>query len=285
MTPSPVPFVIVPCSICFYTQTHHALTKHNVFNNHPRPAQARVKAISAAHAALTTLLVLYALRRSPAIKIPDGKDASTQGSQLPDGNLDDSSNPLIQDRNAYANLITMWETGYLIYDTFMLVQGARTNRPSAGFAEKALSAAKRNPAIFAHHTLLAAAFLALQAYIVRGRERGIWVILVFMLMNASNPVMHARWWARTSAAAQKSSSRTARVGLLWDVAFAAAFAGVRFGSVAWLFRRYGHYHGLGAWEVFGKLRVPCRVGTGLLTGLNALWWAALVRGIWKRRNR
>ncbi|ORX98304.1 TRAM/LAG1/CLN8 homology domain-containing protein [Clohesyomyces aquaticus] len=269
----PIPLIVVPGSIALYTVLSQILTRKNVFSTHPRPSQARNNAISAGHAVLTTAAVLYALASSPIIE----NHIHTRRPPLSDGNLDDSSNPLIQDRNAFANLITTWETGYLIYDTWMLVQDAKTNRNARrknALVDQVLCAARQKPDIFAHHTLLASAFLVLQGYIFRGREKGIWVIMVFMLFNASNPVMHARWWARSSG-----QSYTRGKKLAWDIAFAVMFGAARFGTVAWLFKRYGTYHGMGAVEVFGKLRVPCRVGTAALTGLNALWWTNLVKGI------
>ena len=186
-------------------------------------------------------------------------------------NLDDSENPLIQDQSNFANALTAWETGYLVYDTWVLVHSVHAGSESS-YYQSILQAAKTQPAGFGHHIALSCAFLVLQRYIHLGRERGIWIICALMLMNASTPVLHARWWARQ----QGSSSKT------WDAVFAAAFATCRFGTVAWVLRTYGYYHGLGAWESYRKLRIPCQTGTGALVGLNALWWVALTTGMVRR---
>lgn len=251
----------------------YSLISHILLRSAPRGSiQARLKGLSAVHATVVTPIILLALSASP-LHTRDGtgiRPGSGSGPKYAsDGYLDDSENPVIQEQSDVANALTAWETGYLLYDTWAMVHYAQ---PRRSFIASAATVAKSQPALFGHHLLLSAAFMYLQVYIMRSRERGIWIIITFMLMNASNPLMHARWFLR----------RAGRSSRLLDVVFAAVFAATRFGTVAWALQRYGAWNGLGGGQVFSKLRRPCQVGTGALLGLNALWWAVLLRGIVKR---
>ena len=267
MAKSAIPFQVVPVSIIAYGVLYQQFI-HGAKQN---SLQARVKALSAAHTTVATVVILFALFKSPFATI-GAPVRSKEPTHSSDGNLDDSETPLIQDRSNFANAITAWETGYLLYDTWAMIYCAQPGTSLRGFADSAVEVARRQPALFWHHVALSCAFLRLQQYIILGRERGIWIILAFMLMNASSPLMHARWWARRAG---KSSTYL-------DASFAAVFAISRFGLVAWVLRRYGAYHGLQPMAVYKKLRISCQMGTGALVGLNALWWAILVKGIIRR---
>ena len=268
MGKSTVPLQIVPASMIGYG----LLYRFHVQGAKLSSLQPINRAISAGHSALVTSLVLFALSRSEL-----GSDTATDRLRQPkytsDGNLDDSENPLIQERSGFANAITAWETGYMLYDTWSMIHSAQSDHSLQGFAKSAVGLARTQPGLLAHHVVLSCLFLRLQQYVYMGRERGIRIILVFLLMNASNPVLHGRWWARK----QGRSTRDL------DLAFAAAFGISRLGAVAWALQRYGTFHGLGPWEAYRKLRLPCRVGTGALTGLNAIWWLLILNGTIKRR--
>ena len=267
MGTSAVALQIVPASIVGYELLYRILIQGAKQSS----LQPINRAISAGHTTVVTLVVLFALSRSTlgSATAPDRSRKPKYGSN---NNLDDSENPLVQERSSFANAITAWETGYMLYDTWSMVHSTQSDHSLKGFARSAVGLARTQPALLAHHVVLSCAFLRLQQYIYSGRERGIWIILVLLLMNASNPFLHGRWWAR------KQGRNTQN----WDAAFAAVFAVSRFGSVAWVLRRYGTYHGLGPWEAYRKLRLPCQVGTGSLTGLNALWWLLIMNGIIKR---
>lgn len=267
MGKSAVPLQIVPASIIGYG----LLYRVHIQGAKQSSLQPINRAISAGHTALVTLVVLFALSRSE-LGSATATDRSRQPKYASDSNLDDSENPLIQGQSSFANAITAWETGYMLYDTWSMIHSAQSDHSLQGFAKSAVGLARTQPALLAHHVVLSCAFLRLQQYIYLGRERGIWIILVFLLMNASNPFLHGRWWARKQGRSTKDL----------DAAFAAVFAISRFGSVAWALRRYGTYHGLGPWEAYRKLRFPCHVGTGALTGLNAIWWLLIMHGIIKR---
>ncbi len=269
MGKSAIPLQIVPASILAYG----LLYRFSIYNASQSSLQATNRAISAGHTAVVTFVVLFVLSRSSLGSITP--DKSRQARYAVDGNLDDSDNPLIQERSSFANAITAWETGYLLYDTWSMIHSAQTHPSIRGFARSAGGLTRRQPALLAHHVVLSIAFLRLQQYIYIGRERGIWIILVFLLMNGSNPFMHARWWARKQGRSTKHL----------DAAFAAVFTLSRFGSVAWALRCYGTYHGFGPMEAYRRLRMPCQIGTGALTGVNALWWLLIMNGIINRRMK
>jgi TLC domain len=270
MAKSSIPIQVVPVSIVTYSIICRLLlrgTKQGVVD-------VRLRAISAAHASVATLVILLALSASPLrFPAPTGLVTHRGPKYTLDGNLDDTGNPLIKERSSLANAVTAWETGYLLYDTWALVRSA--NPTSSGFVESIGAAARKQPAIFGHHLALSSAFLFLQHYIYRGRERGIWIIIAFLLMNASNPLLHARWWMRQ----QDRASRRL------DITFAVVFAVSRFGLVGWVLQRYAVYHNIGAWDAFKKLRSPCQAGTSTLVGLNALWWMILVKNLMKKSLR
>ncbi|KAG9251104.1 TLC domain-containing protein [Emericellopsis atlantica] len=246
----------IACNTLVFQATRTPNTKSSA-----TAASGHVRAISASHSILVTILTIIALRQQHWQLSLD--DPTPPRDVDGDGNLDDAANPMIQGRSRLANMITSWEAGYLLYDTWAMAYAlprtvGRSARPS--------------PVMVTHHALIGAGLLYLQHYIARGKERGVRVILGLLLMNASNPLLHARWWAR----------KTGRQSRFLDAAFLVAFAGVRFGSVAWILRQYGAYHRLGLVDVFGRLRTPCKVGTASLVGLNGVWWLWMCKNFAQR---
>ena len=229
------------------------------------------KAFSAAHATTTSIAALLLLRYA-SWPVPLPRSASTQDTNEKEQHLDDTQNPMINGHNRMANALTAWETVYLLYDTYTMVRTYRMkNRLS--FRAALGVAARSSPVAFAHHVLLSSAFLVLQAYIAAGKEKGMWVITAFLLMNGSTPLMHARWWNRQ----QTGTSSTAI-----NVAFLTTFAASRFGVVVWILTKYGQHHGLGPWQSYTMLRKRCQIGTAMLVGLNGLWWTILAVNVVKR---
>ncbi|KAF2490052.1 hypothetical protein BU16DRAFT_169294 [Lophium mytilinum] len=240
--------------------------------------------LSATHSTITTTLALYCLRYS-SWDLPDStpSPSASQGSPKQPidpsttprtTHLDDSHNPLIQSRSTFANYITSFETGYIIHDILALLYSSYLSRSLPRSLLRAPAyLAQDAPIFFAHHVALIASLGLLQTYIAKGREKGGKIILAFLLMNASNPLLHARWFVR---------QRTGRADKRVDVAFAAVFAASRFGAVAWVLSNYGAFHGLGAWEAYKRLRWQRRSGTAALTGFNAVWWVLLVSKIAQR---
>ena len=212
-----------------------------------KDSSTRTRLISSIHALFTTTAVLYTLAQNWAI------DPAAPTTPINQNFLNDSQNPLIHGKSHLANSITAWETGYLLYDTIVLLSTSQRN----------------DPTILAHHISLLCALGYLQLYIAKGKERGMGIIVSLLLMNASNPVLHWRWWKR---------KRDVKA----DVVFAVAFAACRFGTVWYVLREYGRFHGIGPLEALWRQRVVCQVGTGALVVANGFWWVLLVRGMVRR---
>lgn len=240
--------------------------------------RTRIKAISACHSLFASCLTVAALSQtwdvaphpkfSGSEKVLDGTSSG--------GILDDSQNPLISGKNSLANFVTAWEAGYLIYDTGALFLESLFKNRSRDARLALTNLIQESPIFVAHHFLLASALLWLQTYIATKREKGLRVIMAFFLMNASNPILHLRWYKKKTTG--KSDTRV-------DAILAAVFAITRFGSVYWTIRKYAQYHGLGTWESLRMQRTVCQAGTGLLTGLNALWWAGLIAQMARQGQR
>jgi hypothetical protein len=233
------------------------------------------KSISAAHATATSIAAFLLLRYG-WWPIPEATETAPQQVKHGGQHLDDSRNPTIHGRNRLANALTAWETAYLIYDTYALVRASRSRSNIPSNSAALCQVAKDSPVALVHHVLLASALLVLHGFIAAGKEKGIWVITAFLLMNSSTPLMHARWW---------SHRRYGKPNAALDVAFLANFAAARFGVVVWVLREYGRYHGIGAWQAYGLLKRRCQVGTAMLVGMNGLWWSLLAFNILKRSLR
>lgn len=121
---------------------------------------ARTKLLSTLHSTVVSLGALYVLRDNRNWR----GEADGWGGE-----------GLIQARDQRANALTALETGYLACDTIALLVGARMR--GSGW--------KVDPVLMAHHVGIGAALGVLQWYIARGRERGIFIILMFLLMNSS----------------------------------------------------------------------------------------------------
>ncbi|KAG9239920.1 hypothetical protein BJ878DRAFT_484312 [Calycina marina] len=143
------------------------------------------EAISVLHCTLVTLLSAYELHTQ-------SKDWNTfpvsriQISALKHDAIQTSSGancPLIATHSALGNSITALEMGYLVQDAVILVIAARVRARGSG-----TRLVKEIPwrVLGWHHAGLSGALAVLQWYIARGREKGIMVILMLMLMNASS---------------------------------------------------------------------------------------------------
>ncbi|CAK4030706.1 TRAM LAG1 CLN8 homology domain-containing [Lecanosticta acicola] len=227
--------------------------------------ETNLKGISDVHSLISSTAALYALsKRWPHDVQPKKHSASY---------LDDSNNPLIVGKSDLGNAITSWETGYLLFDTAVkLLSHWQTVRAEqrVSLQRMPLAVLRREPLILFHHFALLGGLAFLQVYIAKGRERGVWIIVAFILMNASTPVMHWRWRQR---------QRTGRTTLTADVLLALVFGASRLGLVGWVLKQYADYHGIGAWDAFQRQRGVCRTGTAVLFGMNAVWEAALLKRI------
>lgn len=274
MAATTTPYKIVAASASFYTLMLFAAVKAR---NQQAELPTSIETISALHSLATSVGALAILRYADwQVQTSDDatKAQSTRSREFSVRPLlDDSANPTIAGTSTVANALTAFECGYLIYDTGALLYQAhlKSDRRSAAFAVSTL--VKGSPIFLAHHLVLVSSLLYLQTYIAKGCEKGLWIIVSFLLMNASNPLLHLRWWLRRSSG---------RVSNQIDVALAVVFAATRFGVIAWVLQGYGSYHGMGPWQAYRRLRRECQAGTGILVGVNAVWWFALLAKITKR---
>lgn len=266
------PYGVVALSTVTYSTIFGLALKQQ---NHNRDSvRTLIKAVSAGHATVATCLTLISLYQ-PWFVTPSQHQLQNLPKHRVDNYLDDSQNPMIQGRNHLANFVTAWEAGYLIYDTGAMLLELYIRDRSRGYRSALIRLLRTSPVIVAHHVLLVAGLLVLQAYVVAGREKGLKIIMAFILMNASTPLLHLRWWRKKA-----TGLRDVRI----DVALVLVFAATRLGSVYWVMKSYGQYHGLGPWHAFRKQRLPCQAGTGMLTAFNALWWLGLLRQLARGRK-
>jgi hypothetical protein len=139
------------------------------------------EAISVLHCSLVTLGSIYELKRQyialhPSLPRPGQEDGGTRSGYGADS-------PLITTRSVFGNSLTALETGYLVQDAVILILAARLR--TRGQGRKALVKQINWRVLGWHHVGLASALGMLQMYIARGQEKGILVILMLMLMNAS----------------------------------------------------------------------------------------------------
>lgn len=239
-----------------------------------RRFSAVVKGISTIHSTLLTVLALYALRHKPwrSPSIPNRLSTESKDNiEGRGGYPDDSHNPFITARSEFANSITAIEAGYLIQDAVVLIIEANLH----GVGRKGL-----DKTLMTHHIGIGSALLLLHYYIARGRELGIYVIVMFLLMNSSTPILNLRWYLRTFAPQRKAAI------LMADGALVASFFTARVWLVWKILAVYGAHHGWNALEAYIKgLRTPCKIGTGALWAANMGWWTVLVMNTMGRAKK
>jgi hypothetical protein len=99
--------------------------------------------------------------------------------------VNDAQLEIITARSEFGNCITALETGYLIQDVVVLILIAYRRSLHSGGERKTLAKEINWKILGWHHIGLVGALGILQRYIAHGRERGILIILMLMLMNAS----------------------------------------------------------------------------------------------------
>ncbi|KAI7188134.1 hypothetical protein D0869_03166 [Hortaea werneckii] len=242
-------------------------TSRRIFPTHQDP-RLFLNTITDLHSVLSSAAVLYALFQPwPVTQVTPPSHASL---------LDDTLNGMIHGKSILGNAITSWEAGYLVYDTMAVALLRYKRHPGESVLKSLLRFSSKEPLTFSHHLSLIIALGCLQFYIAQGRERGVWIINAFNLMNASTPILHRRWLHR---------HRTGKNSLKLDVLLAATFAACRMGLIVWVLGKYGEFHDIGAWEAYVKQRWICKVGTAALFVMNSAWWLTLMKGIAQRMLR
>ncbi|MCJ1395100.1 hypothetical protein MMC18_007981 [Xylographa bjoerkii] len=232
------------------------------------------EALSLIHCTLATALSFACLRQHRDALFPTLPTAPSKGAPR----ASESALPLIATRSAFANAITALETGYLLSDSLILlysVRLARSNHAAAKSKQRLVGLNMRHLAY--HHAGLSAALLYLQWYIYRGRERGVLVIVMMMLMNASSPFGTLRWWLVNFRSGRNTAITCA------TAAYLTVYAAARVGLVYAILGVWGRQTGVGALQAFGGLRWQCKLGTGTMAAVNIAW---LITGVsnFLRRN-
>lgn len=175
-------------SLLFYPLLFRAITPRTPSVS--RFSKSR-EAISAFHCTLVTVVSLYELRRQRHVWMPQRLPAPPQhqsGSKIGVGSDEamkapnGASMPIITARSSIGNCLAALECAYLVQDTVVLLLGAQLRSRQHGTS---LVKEINWRLVGWHHCGLAAAFGVLQWYIARGKEKGMLVILMLMLMNAS----------------------------------------------------------------------------------------------------
>ncbi|MCJ1320283.1 hypothetical protein MMC15_005621 [Xylographa vitiligo] len=243
----------------------------------PSPTATRLaktrEALSLIHCTVATALSLACLRQQRDAlfpRLPPGVPSSQSLSNV-DPRVSESALPLIATRSAFANAITAFETGYLLSDSLILLYSVRLARRSNVAAKSKQRLVGLNMRHLAyHHAGLSAALLYLQWYIYHGREKGVLVIVMMMLMNASSPFGTLRWWLVNFRGERKTAIAFA------TAAYLTIYAAARVGLVYAILRVWGRQTGVGALQAFGGLRWQCKLGTGTMGAVNTAW---LVMGV------
>ncbi|PVH75137.1 hypothetical protein DL98DRAFT_428020 [Cadophora sp. DSE1049] len=173
-TPSLAPQIILLSSIIAYPLLFHLVT--------PRTATASRfiksrEALSVLHCTLVTLASAYELQR----RCKDWNGSSSYSSLT----INDTNAPLITARSNVGNSIMAFELGYLLQDSVILFLAARLRKRDVGGKGKLLVKDINWRVLGWHHAGFSSALGVLQWYISQGREKGIMVILMLMLMNVT----------------------------------------------------------------------------------------------------
>ncbi|KAJ8098890.1 hypothetical protein POJ06DRAFT_258262 [Lipomyces tetrasporus] len=275
-TPDSTPQAVLAISLALYPLLFYVITPRNAT---PSLVAKSHEAISAVHSTLVTLLSLFELRRnyddwapsrpfsSPAVHDDDIRSGdATNGKGL----------KIITTRSNLGNCITAIETAYLVQDAVILILGARLRNRHAGEKDRALVKEINWRALVGHHIGLGTALGILQRYIALGREKGILVILMLMLMNASTPIGTTHWYLVNFQPLRR------RAILLANFLYLTVYAVFRVYLVYWILDVFGSWTGHSAIEAFRRLPLPCRMGTGTIGAANSIW---LIMGVRKFMRR
>jgi hypothetical protein len=235
-----------------------------------RFAQSR-EAISIFHCSLVTGLAILCLQNNSAGSLlSPGPTAASAISNiqlaLPES---DADLPIITHRSEFANSITALETGYLLQDSLILLWADRLHRRAHSAGLKSLKGLNIRHLAW-HHSVLVCALSVLQWYIARGKERGILIIIMMFLMNASSPVGTIRWFLVNFRPDYRRAIMAA------TVAYLATYGLCRVYLIYYILRIVGAQRGHSAIQAFTRLRTPCKLGTGAIGVVNSAW---LITGI------
>ena len=250
------------------------------FSTPPKATPARFaqtrEAISVFHCSLMTALSLVCLRLNSESLFPSvpSVSAARSPSRRPLAESD-SDLPIIAARSEFASSITALETGYLLQDSLVLFWADRVHRHAHSQGFKSLKGLNVKHLAY-HHAGLVCALGTLQWYIAQGRDKGVLIITMMMLMNASSPIGAYRWFLVNFRPSYRRAIATATFMYL------AMYGVCRVYLIYYILRVFGAQRGGSAIDAFSTLRIPCKLGTGTMALVNSAW---LVMGISKLLTR
>jgi len=227
-----------------------------------RFAQSR-EAISIFHCTFITIVSVACLRQSG---VHDLLSSRVSDDEIPDRNL-----PIITTRSEFANAIIALETAYLLQDSFILFYAWKLHR-RAGGSTKGLNIKH----LAYHHAVLSAALGVLQVYIAQGKEKGVLIVVMMMLMNASSPCGTLRWFLVNF----KPDAR--RAIMITTMAYLNIYGLCRVYLVYYILDVFGAQKGRNAFDAFTKLKWHCQVGMGAMGVVNTAWFLMGVSNFAKR---
>ena len=242
---------------------------------HPSPVRfvKSREAISALHCTLVTLVSIHELRRHYADWAPSSSSLQNHDSRTTSYTGYGADLPVITTRSALSNAITAWETGYLLQDTVILLLGARLRSQQS---DTRLTKEINWWVLVWHHGGLSIALATLQWYIARGKEKGVLVIIMLMLMNASTPVGTFHWYFVNF----RPEKKRAIIG--FNVAYLVAYATFRVYLIYWILRVFGEQTGESAFGAYRRLRLSCQMGTATIGLTNSIWLMMSVKKFVRR---
>ncbi|KAJ9603877.1 hypothetical protein H2200_011399 [Cladophialophora chaetospira] len=237
-----------------------------------RPSPLRLaasrEAISIFHCTSMTVLTAICLQKELPAAIAQGWEQKGRVPLVADRDL-----PIITTKSTFANSLSAIETAYLLQDSLVLLLAAQTKQV---FLHKKTSRPGKAPAkalrglnlrhLGWHHALLGSAFVVLQIYIARGKEKGILIIVAMMLMNASSPFGTLRWFLINFRPDLKRTIKAL------TVAYLIAFGTFRVGLLYYILRAFGGQMDISALKAFHRLRLPCKLGMSSLGLANTAWF-------------
>ncbi|MCJ1244426.1 hypothetical protein MMC30_001624 [Trapelia coarctata] len=244
--------------------------------SHIRFVKSR-EAISALHCTLVALISIYELKRHYLDRAPSTPTSLSNLEDIKSAHSGYGANlPVITIRSSLSNAITAWETGYLLQDTVILLLGARLRSQQS---HTRLAKEINWRVLLWHHGGLSVALLILQWYIARGKEKGVLVIIMLMLMNASTPVGTLHWYLVNFRPGKKTAIMVA------NVAYLVAYAAFRVYLIYWILSAFGEQTRESAFGAYRRLRLSCQIGTATIGVTNSIWLMMSVRKFSRRYLR
>ena len=193
----------------FSESTRHSVEARTTTTTTTTDLHKSRELLSILHGTIITIATISALFRFSAAIFADP-------SLLGTGYTRDIDLPLISTRSELLNCLAAIETGYLLADLLALgvilrdeSKERRDGASSSAIDEDRGDNRPDNPAhvrshvkgsasalvLTIHHLLLLCGLSVLHLFFIsRGRERGVLVIVMLLLLNASNPLGSLRWW-------------------------------------------------------------------------------------------